>query len=286
MIFNKPYRLIHDSNPDMKTLDLYNDVEISDYNRKGYGVFALANEGNGFKDVDIHKVNSWFVDIDFKISPKLNIEIVFDSLPLIPSCIIDTKNGFHIYFMAKDGNLSNFKIIQRNLVKLIHGSDPQVINLSRIMRVPDFCHMKNANEPYLVSKIFESDVSYYEKQLLDLIDFEDDEEELISEKTKTLISSKPNKENIFDFIRHYDSKIILERLSGTSAVGYKNYKFLKRGMHYNIIVDGKDSGCFINHNGNVIGNDGYRGGAVEWLTWYTNDRVESMRIICEVMKWD
>ncbi|MCQ6562294.1 DNA-primase RepB domain-containing protein [Paenibacillus mendelii] len=63
--------------------------------------------------------------------------------------IIETKNGFHIYWVVRGGSINRFVPIQKALAHKF-GSDPMITNLSRAMRIPGFYHMKDPDKPYLV----------------------------------------------------------------------------------------------------------------------------------------
>ncbi|MFC5651990.1 DNA-primase RepB domain-containing protein [Paenibacillus solisilvae] len=63
--------------------------------------------------------------------------------------IIETKNGYHIYWPIQNGSISKFVPIQKALAQKF-GSDPMITNLSRVMRIPGFYHMKNPEKPFLV----------------------------------------------------------------------------------------------------------------------------------------
>ncbi|WP_373228918.1 DNA-primase RepB domain-containing protein [Cohnella sp.] len=63
--------------------------------------------------------------------------------------IIETKNGYHIYWVIQGGSISKFVPIQKALAQKF-GSDPKITNLSRVMRIPGFYHMKNPDRPFLV----------------------------------------------------------------------------------------------------------------------------------------
>lgn len=63
--------------------------------------------------------------------------------------IIETGNGYHIYWVIQEGALSKFVPIQKALAQKF-SSDPMITNLSRVMRIPGFYHMKNPSKPFLV----------------------------------------------------------------------------------------------------------------------------------------
>ncbi|RAP75695.1 DNA-primase RepB domain-containing protein [Paenibacillus montanisoli] len=65
------------------------------------------------------------------------------------SMIVETKNGYHIYWVIRKGSIGWFVPIQRALVRKFN-SDPKITDLARVMRVPGFYHRKNPASPYLV----------------------------------------------------------------------------------------------------------------------------------------
>lgn len=66
--------------------------------------------------------------------------------------IVETKNGYHIYWPIQSGDVKKFVPIQKSLSDKF-GSDPMITNLTRVMRVPGFYHMKDPLKPYLVKVI-------------------------------------------------------------------------------------------------------------------------------------
>lgn len=66
--------------------------------------------------------------------------------------IVETKNGYHIYWVMQGGDISKFVPIQKALAQTFD-SDPMITNLSRVMRIPGFYHMKNPKTPYMVKVI-------------------------------------------------------------------------------------------------------------------------------------
>ncbi|MDQ0062177.1 ribosomal protein L18 [Paenibacillus harenae] len=63
--------------------------------------------------------------------------------------IVETSNGYHIYWALRDGAVSKFVPIQKALAQKFN-SDPLITNLARVMRIPGFYHMKDPNTPFMV----------------------------------------------------------------------------------------------------------------------------------------
>jgi hypothetical protein len=126
--------------------------ELCDYldslielNLRGAGIFAMMNEGDGKgrKAENVLKVRGVFADLDgAPLQPALNA-------PLRPHMIVETSHGrYHVCWLVDGVPKKRFRSIQAALAKR-YGGDPSVTDLSRVMRVPGFYHMKR--EPFLVT---------------------------------------------------------------------------------------------------------------------------------------
>lgn len=101
----------------------------------GHGVFVVINQG-GQKANEIYKVRAVFADCDgCPIDPILQC-----SLP--PHIITQTSAGkFHAYWLVRDLDTAQFRGVQKRIAARF-GSDPVVNDLSRVMRLPGFSHLK------------------------------------------------------------------------------------------------------------------------------------------------
>jgi hypothetical protein len=114
---------------------------LAQLNAQGAGIYVTVNETNlrGRKAADIVRVRCLFVDLD--------------GAPLPCSgpprhLVVETSAGhWHVYWRVKDVALDEFADKQRALIAL-HGGDPVVCDLPRVMRLPGFFHCKR--EPQLV----------------------------------------------------------------------------------------------------------------------------------------
>jgi len=66
--------------------------------------------------------------------------------------IIETNNGYHVYWVVQGGSISKFVPIQKALAQKF-ASDPVITDLSRVMRIPGFYHVKDPKRPFLVRVI-------------------------------------------------------------------------------------------------------------------------------------
>lgn len=111
---------------------------------KGAGVFVTINEtdGKGRKTENIIRVRAVYADYDVADPAR------FDSLelPLQPSVIVESSPGkHHVYWLVDDLALKQFQPLQKRIIELL-GTDGQVNDLPRPMRLPGFWHQKTSKE--------------------------------------------------------------------------------------------------------------------------------------------
>jgi len=138
---------------------------LNELNDKGYGIFYVVN-GGGQNDKEVKaagKALAQFMEID-DLPMEEQIELINKS-PIPPSMVVRTKKSLHTYWLLIDGNIDNFREIQSRLISFF-GSDPSIINESRVMRLPGFLHQKT--EPIKVEVIhFDPDRRYTQQEFLD-----------------------------------------------------------------------------------------------------------------------
>lgn len=123
----------------------------------GCGIFVTINrtDGKGRKRENILEVRAVFVDLDGSPpEPALNAA-------LEPHIVVESSPGrFHAYWLVENITLEEFTVIQKALASQF-GGDPQVHDLSRVMRLPGFYHHKKS--PYQTVIIHESSQQPYQK---------------------------------------------------------------------------------------------------------------------------
>lgn len=172
--FNKDGPVIHS-----EVLNLENQ-------NHGYGTFFTVNGFTGGKRTNetLVNINAFFVDIDFphkmaktedairEYKQDLLMELVNDELP-IPTYIVETKNGFHVYWVLERPIYLNelnpeqqqeLRIQYRNVEEAIlkrYEGDPGAKDVARVLRVPGTIHQKDPNNPYEVKIVHYSDECIY-----------------------------------------------------------------------------------------------------------------------------
>lgn len=286
-IFDGPYYIYPDKEEDKLNKPSKHNLsaaEAKKYNEQNYAVAVYVNDlAGGRANKDCVAIRAWFVDIDYK-GNKLPLDDLLDFSPLIPSAVVETCHGYHLYWATSTASVDNRWIDQQRAIVEHFGGDPKCINFARGLRCPGFYHHKH-DQPYLVSVAFSADVEYTPAQ----IDFAFPQPEVEDQEEQPAVVRSYKElpaDNSFNRIFNYDAEEMLKILCSAGVIP-KRYTFKHNSNgNVNIIVDGKDSGCFINKDKKVIGSPEYRGGAVEWLAYYGYGRVEAAKKICEVMGWE
>jgi hypothetical protein len=136
--------------PSGKRLQEYGTLEdmlpkLVERNAEGFGIFVTVNAidtpayEDGYprrRSSDVSRVRAVFADWD---TPDRHIPETL----LQPSMYVETSPGkYHIYWLVDDLPLLKFQQVQRGIASWM-GSDPSVVDLSRVLRVPGFLHTKD-----------------------------------------------------------------------------------------------------------------------------------------------
>lgn len=138
----------------------------------------IVNSG-GSKNEQITVIRAAFIDWDCGRDENDNyfpIEIVrikkqeflakIFSSPLKPSYIIETRNGYHVYWILTDNpSKDQYITLQKRLICYFN-SDPSVKKPAQVMRLPNYNWCKNSCEPFFVYIFYRSDLKYSSSSLL------------------------------------------------------------------------------------------------------------------------
>jgi putative DNA primase/helicase len=171
---------------------IHSSVVDFELNKKGYGLFFSVN---GFSEETrrqdyLTNLNAVFCDIDFPKTKKDKTDVesfkndvikelsTFD-LSLIPTAIVKTKNGLHVYWVLdqpiklmdipKEDDRTKLLQRWRTVIERViarFNADPQAKDVTRVLRIPETLHLKDPTDPYLCSLFFfQPDNNYTLEQL-------------------------------------------------------------------------------------------------------------------------
>lgn len=113
--------------------------ELIKLNDAGYGIFVLANEGDGKGTgaKNIRHLRALFVDLDHGLPSG--------GFPMTPTFVVETSPGrFQAWFMLDEEVPEHrWRALHDRIVKAL-GGDPAAGGTSRLLRVPGFLHNKRA----------------------------------------------------------------------------------------------------------------------------------------------
>lgn len=151
------WRIINDRNAGEMGINLRGSLtavasQLQAYNQQGYGIFMTVNAMNPTGPRTLENVaytRAHVVDLDDIISAQDSYNRAVQS-GMPPHFAVQSSQGkFHLYWLVEPYKDNDFySLHQRKLVQL-YNSDPNVIDATRILRVPGFYH--NKSTPQLVT---------------------------------------------------------------------------------------------------------------------------------------
>lgn len=147
-------------------------------NNQKEDICFIVNSG-GSKNEQITDIRAAFIDWDCgrdENDKYFPIEIVrikkqeFLTKLLIcphkPSYIIETRNGYHVYWILTDNPTRELYITLQNRLIYYFNSDPSVKKPAQVMRLPNYDWCKNSCEPFFVYIFYRSGLKYSSSSLL------------------------------------------------------------------------------------------------------------------------
>jgi hypothetical protein len=253
-------------------------------NERGYGIFWSVNEfGERRRISELKRIYAWYCEMDGdKESQRKRIE----RAPLVPSLVVESKNGFHCYWHCKDqATLENWASVQAGLISFF-SADEKAKDVTRILRVPGFKHLKNPDDPFMVREVFKSDCAYTEKAMLYYfrppVLLKQQSSPHVGEaprKPASITATRDGEGTLNEKLSRLNNMTALQILSGKACVNHEVYDFRRtaRGRH-NILVNGKSTSCFIDENNKIGATPG--GPTVwQWLAYYGHANSDIARIL-------
>lgn len=134
--------------------------------RQGYGIYFCPNLFKEHRQKNcLAEIRCLYCDLDVAKegdgTPVHTIEqhkqekyAMLRAFPLPPHCVIDTKNGLQPIWCIKPIPLEQFEEAEARLI-VYFGGDPGAKDVTRLLRLPGFSHLKKPQEPYLCTLTFD-----------------------------------------------------------------------------------------------------------------------------------
>ena len=150
------FRAIHDKRKDIPAHHFRGTLPqlwatLEQYNANGYGIFCNINalDGNGRELSNVAYIRTHVVDLDNPLNAHGNYERAAASAPY-PHFAVQTSPGkYHIYWLVEPYTGNDFYTIHQRKFRQLYDGDRNVIDATRVLRVPGFFHQKG--EPFEVT---------------------------------------------------------------------------------------------------------------------------------------
>lgn len=145
----------------------FTEQDLKDYNEIGYNIYYFPNypneyQGGNVNGTHIDKFEWVFVDCDLKDgvhATKKAFLILVAAIGLLPTKIVDSGNGIHVYWRVSDLEAKSYLRIQRRLLRMFN-TDPAVGKICQLMRLEGYDNTKDVNNRKLCYILAENVISY------------------------------------------------------------------------------------------------------------------------------
>ena len=119
---------------------------LIDYNNRNYGIFMTVNamKPTGARTLDnVEYIRAHVIDLDDALTAQDSYQRAINS-PTPPHFAVQSSQGkYHLYWLVEPYTGNDFYTLQQRKLCQLYASDPNVIDATRVMRVPGFMHCKH-----------------------------------------------------------------------------------------------------------------------------------------------
>lgn len=246
---------------------------LEKYNSMWAWIFFSVNSMEWWKrnKDSVTHINSWICECDDKTKEE-QMEMI-NNCPLKPSLIIESNKSYHMYWFADNWKIENWNKICRWLCNYFWW-DTQVVDISRVLRVPWFNHMKNPDSPFMCEIKWWEWTYYTEEQMLtaypDTTSAQEkkEEERRLQEHKRMMEKYKQESDWAWYNINALDAMNMLEEISWHRMVSWEQFSFRRNWWIYQIVVNWRDSWAWIDRNWLIWSNSKWWPTWVNWVKWY------------------
>lgn len=259
--------------------------EATDWNKSGWGIFHTVNQFSGpRRKENLTHINAWAIDID-RGNKDEQLERI-ENAPLWPSLVVETRNGFHVYWNALHASQEHYEAIVVGRLIPYFGADEKAKDMARLLRVPGYYHQKDPTHPYLISVRSWNNCSYSENDMLYAFPISEEKKKELEIKKELRIALKKEEStagDLWEGVYNIDCEAALQKLSGSPHVKGETYTFRRVSSgNLNIYVNGKSTSSWIDKNKRIGSMNGGGPTVFNWLKWFGKSNAEVVQIMKEV----
>ena len=236
-----------------------------------YGIYFSVNPMVKWKrDANsVTKIQTWICDIDTWTKEE-QLKLI-ESAPLIPSYVVESVHGFHIYYLAKaELTKEQYERWNLGLMSYYHWDIKVCKDTARVLRIPGYFHCKGEKQLVVLRDDLFCWQSYsYDQMLLAFPYIEKEKSEVIIKP----IEKKRNDDDSFRYkVNNLDNEMVLSDLSGTSFVWWQKITFKPCSTGKQIYCDDQETSCWIDRNWMIGSSDGGWPTFIQYLQRYERNR--------------
>lgn len=247
-----------------------NYTKLEDLNSKGAWIFFSVNPMLEWKrdKESVVGVSSWICEIDW-LDKELQKKLI-ENCPLKPNLILESNSSFHLYWFAKDWVIDNWNKICNGLRNYFDG-DPAVVDISRVLRLPWFNHMKDATKPFLIDLFEFKSGEYTEEEMLKNYN---NTQSVTDIKQSLIIKESQAKNDVgweyyWDRVKNMDTKRMLEEISWSDWISWEVITFSRNNnWTEQIIVNWKSTWAWIDKNWKIGSSAWWWPNRTNRVFWY------------------
>lgn len=256
------YFLLDDTKikPPIKLGYTYEDEFVNEKQKEYYSLHFSFNQfrNESRKIEDCIGINAWAIDMDAKDVSIIAQEVRIKQCPVKPSIIIRSKNGYHCYWLAREGKMDNYRAIMERLITYFD-ADKSCTSINKSLRVPHFLHLKDPESPFEVLVVRLKEIYYSETEMLDAY--------------PEPIKIGGMGQQFWQYVSQLNNEEMLLRFSGTPLMRDEIITFRPNSNGTKqIVVNGKSSSSWIDADGFIGSHDGGGVTFIQWLQWYGNSK--------------
>ena len=225
-----------------------------------YGIFFSVNPMEEWKrnKESVKKIQTWIVDID-EWTKDEQLDLIGNA-PLLPSLVVESVHGFHLYYLAEDElTIEEYETGNQWLRDYYNWDQKVVKDTARVLRLPWFYHQKGEK----VMVVFREDLSCQDRYTPQQI-FEAFPRHVVEQpkvEVKPIERMWSGSETYRQKVNQLDNRQILNELSGTRFLDWQIISYKPCSTGEQIYCDGKQTSCRIDRSWMIWSYDD------GWPTW-------------------
>lgn len=262
--------------------------DANKWNEQGFAIAWTVNDFGHERRLKTNLKNILSVFVDMDADPKDRQREIIKQGP-IPSAIIESKNGYHVYYDVKnfpcDPDFYREFLIDRTLDRF--NADQNCMTATAMLRVPNLYHLKDPKNKFMVNWVGGENIVYDFEHLCELLPVNKNRKR-IRDEAKHMASEYPEIKNAGgDAYNIYTMNQLdaLKKISGHACIGGDTISFKpESGIRYRIFINGERKNKWIDAQGKIGSTSGHGPTVFQFIRAYGNTTEKTISAMKEIFK--